>query len=142
MKQEWYCVNDFDDFVNSARRLVFKFFGSVEDLEQDETPLSSLADMSKEDLEELEDTLSFSESVLIVKNHAKQRINKKTKLIKYFINDKILAAIIDELNSRMVSNILNKLVNKGILDSAYDSEIDDFVFWVVEESDKEKPETD
>jgi hypothetical protein len=38
----------------------------------------------------------------------------------------------------MVSNILNSLVNKGVLDSAYDDEQNDFIFWVKEE--KQKPE--
>jgi hypothetical protein len=45
----------------------------------------------------------------------------------------------------MISNILNSLVNKGILDSAYDSDQNDFIFWVKEEDDtksNQKPETD
>jgi hypothetical protein len=32
----------------------------------------------------------------------------------------------------MVSNILAKLVNDGLIDSAFDSEKNDFIFWVVD----------
>jgi hypothetical protein len=48
----------------------------------------------------------------------------------------------------MISNILNSLVNKGVLDSAYDSDQNDFIFWVKEEEEEDdtksnqKPETD
>lgn len=43
----------------------------------------------------------------------------------------------------MVSNILNTLVNKGVLDSGYDSEKNDFIFWVKEDANnQETPETD
>ncbi|NBT08684.1 MAG: hypothetical protein EBS98_07780, partial [Chitinophagia bacterium] len=53
--------------------------------------------------------------------------------------------ILEELNSRLVSNILNSLVNKGLIESAYDSDTNDFVFWVKNDSkdkQQEKPETD
>ena len=40
----------------------------------------------------------------------------------------------------MISNILSGLVNKGLVDTAYDSQSNDFVFWV-KEDDTKKPET-
>jgi hypothetical protein len=42
----------------------------------------------------------------------------------------------------MVSNILAKLVGDGLLDSAFDSERNDFIFWIKEDDQKQKPETD
>jgi hypothetical protein len=42
----------------------------------------------------------------------------------------------------MVSNILNSLVNKGLVETAYDAEANDFIFWVSDENKKENPETD
>jgi hypothetical protein len=43
----------------------------------------------------------------------------------------------------MISNILSKLVSEGLLDSAFDTEKNDFIFWVKENNGKEeKPETD
>ena len=41
------------------------------------------------------------------------------------------------------SKILNGLVNKGLVETAYDSESNDFIFWVKDDNKKEeKPETD
>lgn len=139
--KEWYYINDFDDFVENARKLVFKFFGEASATEDEEAALGdSLSNMSKEELEELETTLTYAESALIVKQFAKKQVHKKSKQERYVINDKILNMIIEELNTRMISNILNNLVNKGVLESAYDTDINDFVFWVKE--DENNPETD
>lgn len=134
MNTEWYYINDLKDFVNSSRRLVFKFFGHI----SDQDPDSALLDIDKftqEEKEELEQSLSYEESLSIVKELAKKQKNKKTKIDRYCINDKILQEIIEALNSRLVSNILNNLTNKGVLESGYDAEINDFVFWV---KDQEK----
>ena len=53
------------------------------------------------------------------------------------MNDKMFLAIIESLNERMVSNLLNSLVNKGLVETAYDDEDDDFIFWVKEDNNKE-----
>jgi hypothetical protein len=134
MSKEWYYINDIDNFVNSARKLVFKFFGNEEDKLSEAIDLS-LDKLTKEETEELEETLSFNESLSIVKLYAKKQINKNKKTSRYCINDKILHQIIEALNSRLVSNILTKLTNQGVLESAYDSEINDFVFWIKEQSE-------
>jgi hypothetical protein len=136
--KEWYYIHDFDDFVENARKLVFKFFGQASEAEKQEEKMlgASLLKLSKEEIEELDTTLTHSESALIVKQIAKKQINKKNKKERYLINDKILNAIIEELNSRMISNILNNLVNRGVLESAYDADVNDFVFWLKEDENK------
>jgi hypothetical protein len=136
-KDQWFFINDFDEFVDHSRSLVFKFFGEVNNI-ADDSMTASLAKLSHEEIKEMDETLTHEESATIIKNHAKQQINRKTKQIRYCLTDKLLQSIIEDLNSRMVSNILNSLVNKGILDSAYDDEQNDFIFWVKEE--KQKPE--
>jgi len=142
--EQWFFINDFDDFVDHARSLVFKFFGVANEMADD--PLSSsLATLTKEELSEMDETLTHDESVIIIRNHAKKQINRKTKQTRYCLNDEILQSIIEDLNSRMVSNILNTLVNKGVLDSAFDTDQNDFIFWVKDEDDSKqnkKPETD
>jgi hypothetical protein len=51
--------------------------------------------------------------------------------------------MLESFNDRMVSNILNKLVNDGYLESAFDEKSNDFIFWVVDKNEnKESPETD
>jgi polyribonucleotide nucleotidyltransferase len=136
-KDQWFFINDFDEFVDHSRSLVFKFFGEVNNI-ADDSMTASLAKLSHEEIKEMDETLTHEESATIIKNHAKQQINRKTKQIRYCLTDKLLQSIIEDLNSRMVSNILNSLVNKGILDSAYDDQQNDFIFWVKEE--KQKPE--
>jgi hypothetical protein len=134
---QWFFISDFDNFVDHSRSLVFKFFGEVNNI-ADDSMTASLAKLSHEEIKEMDETLTHEESAIIIKNHAKQQINRKTKQIRYCLTDKLLQSIIEDLNSRMVSNILNSLVNKGVLDSAYDDEQNDFIFWVKEE--KQKPE--
>jgi hypothetical protein len=60
------------------------------------------------------------------------------------LSDQKFIEMMECFNSRMVSNILSGLVQKDILDSAYDEELNDFVFWVKDDENKEnqKPETD
>jgi regulator of PEP synthase PpsR (kinase-PPPase family) len=140
---QWFFINDFDDFVDHSRSLVFKCFGESNKA-ADDSLTASLASMSKEEISEMDETLTHDESAIIIKNYVKKQINKKTKKIRYCLTDKILQSIIEDLNSRMISNILNSLVNKGVLDSAYDNEQNDFIFWVTDDNTKsnEKPETD
>ena len=38
----------------------------------------------------------------------------------------------------MTANILNNLVSKGYVDTAFDEEENDFVFWVKEDSQKDE----
>jgi len=143
MSKSWYEINNIEDFVNSARKLVFRFFGEENtDVKPAHLLDSTLYNISNEELEEMEQALPYNESLLIVQEHTKQK-RKPNEMVKYYINDEILYTIIEALNSRMVSNILHHLVNKGILESGYDAEVGDFIFWLKEQNDKtEKPETD
>jgi hypothetical protein len=42
----------------------------------------------------------------------------------------------------MVSNMLNNLVNKGMIETGYDDETNDFIFWIKDENENQAPETD
>lgn len=144
MKNEkWFLISNFEEFVDHSRSLVFNLFGQVNEIVEDSLT-SCLSTMTKEEIEEMNITLSHEEASVIIKNHARKQINKKSQEIRYSITDKILGEIIEDLNGRMVSNILNTLVNKGVLDSGYDSEKNDFIFWVKEDADNKEqtPETD
>jgi hypothetical protein len=142
MKNDWHQIKNYSEFVEHTRLLVFKLFGE----ESDDNPISNIIDMSMplntKDKEEMDKMLSYEESSVIVNSFARHKINKKTKETAYFITQQILMDIVESLNSRLVSNILNKLVNDGILESAYDSEKQDFIFWMPEnhENKKDKPE--
>lgn len=136
--KDWFVINDITEFVNKARTIVYNKFGSWnEDSELD----NMLLDISETSLEELDTILPHSEALLIVKQSLKTQKNKKTKKTRYILDDEIFADIIHNLNTRMVSNLLTSLVNKGLVETSYDSEANDFVFWVKDDK-KEKPETD
>lgn len=142
MSKRWYLIKDFDSFVDHARSLVFKFFGTMNDEIND--PLSeTLSVLNDMEAEELDKVLSHDESALIIRNHTKISINPKTKVESFKITDEILYKVLEELNSRLVSNILAQLVNKNILETAFDNEKNDFVFWIKNEPDNnKKPKTD
>jgi hypothetical protein len=135
-----FIVKDLKGFIDSSRALVFNNFGK--DPKEDIDILDVSIDPKER--HEIDDILSFDESETICKELLKKQKNKKTKDIRYLINDLIFLKIIESLNDRMVSNILNGLVNKGLVETAYDDESNDFVFWIKDDNNNQqkKPETD
>ena len=136
---EWFIVKDIDELTNSARAIVFNHFGKKSNLETEETTNlvdDLLLEVDPKDQKELDETLSYSESLIIVKQHIKKQVHKKTDKIRYIMNDKMFLAIIESLNERMVGNLLNSLVNKGLVETAYDDEEDDFIFWIKDTPDE------
>lgn len=133
----WYVVSNIEDFVTTARKLVFNSFGKPEEEDED------LLLISPKDQKEFDEVLTQEESIIIAKNLLRKQTNKKTQEERYMVTDEIMVDIIDAMNSRMVSNILNSLVNKGVLESAYDTETNDFIFWIKdnEEHNDKKPES-
>ena len=134
----WFVINDIKGFADKARIIVYSNFGEWNKDSELEDIVDQIPD---EDMEELDKILSYNEAITIISDIARKQTNKKTHEKRYLINDDLFADIIKDLNTRMVSNILNNLVNKGLVETSYDSEADDFIFWVKEEHDQ-KPETD
>jgi len=133
--KEWYIIANLVEFINGTRYLVFNAFGSDTNTSKD---AMSLMELNPADQEELDSVLSYSESQTIVLEHIKKQTHKKTKEIRYLLSDSLYFKIIESLNDRMISNMLNNLVNKGIIESGYDSQSNDFVFWIKNDN---KPET-
>lgn len=147
MNKEWFVVKNLKEFVDSSRRLVFQNFGKDSPKENEiDNMLDDIANMSIEDESEMNTVLSYDESWTIVQPFLRKQFNKKTKENRYLISESLYLDIINALNDRMVSNILNSLVNKGLIETAYDTESNDFVFWCAKTLDKndnkEKPEAD
>lgn len=138
--KKWFAINNIQEFAEKARSIVYQNFGQW----NDESLIDEMIDqVSDEERDEMDKILSHNEAINIITSLARKQTNKTTKDIRYIINDKLFASIIEDLNSRMVSNILNNLVNKGLVESSYDSEVNDFVFWLKEnDQDQTKPETD
>jgi DNA-binding HxlR family transcriptional regulator len=138
MSEKWYVVPDLNNFTDKARAIVYNNFGMWQD--NDELDIL-IDDIKDQDQEEFNKVLSHQESLVIIKELIKKQKNKKTKKIRYTLNDTIFADIVYKLNDRMVSNIVNGLVQRGLVESAFDSDANDFVFWI-KENETEKPETD
>ena len=125
--EEWFIINNIDEFVDKTRTLVFNNFGKSDD----ETDIDSLLNNIKpENQEEFDRVLSHDESIIIMTNLAKKQKNKKNNKIRYLISDSIFYEIIQSFNDRMISNLLNTLVNKGLVETAFDDKTNDFIFWV------------
>lgn len=139
---QWFIINDLDEFTDKARAIVYNNFGSWDEHDSDMDIL--IDDVAEAEKEEFDKILTHQECLVIVKQLVKKQRSKKTNDIRYVLDEQLFAAIVEEMNDRMVSNILNGLVKKGLVESAFDSETNDFVFWVKddENSEKEKPETD
>jgi hypothetical protein len=140
MKKDKYIIDNLEKFAESARRLVFNGFGKAKIEDPDEfTDL--LNNISPEDMQEMNETLTQKESLIIIKEIAKEQINKKTKEIRYIIDEKIFSKIIEAIHERLVANILTSLASKGLIESAYDDKLNDFIFWC-KEDENVNPETD
>jgi hypothetical protein len=139
MKNNKYVITNLDEFTESSRRLVFKHFGEASsnvDISQDNNDF--LVSLSTSEEKELDSILPLSEAKNIVTSLTKAQTNKKAKDTQYIINYDIFIEILEALNARLVSNILMNLSKKGIIESAYDASIDDFVFWIKNENNTDQ----
>jgi len=124
---EWFVIKNIEEFTNKARAIVYNNFGNWENESDVDDIIDSVKPSEQSDFDKV---LSHQESLVIIKQIIKKQKNKTTSKIRYILNETLFAKIVEELNARMVSNILNELVKKGLVESAYDTESDDFVFWV------------
>jgi hypothetical protein len=139
--QDWFVINDLDEFTDKARNIVYNNFGLSDD--EDKSEIDSIIDTIEDnDKKELDKVLSHNESLAIIKASIKKEKNRRTKKIRYILNDIIFADIIYSLNDRMVSNIIGSLVKKGLVESAFDNEKNDFIFWVKEDDEIKKQTED
>lgn len=126
--KEWYIVRDLEGFTNYTRGLVFNSFGDINTDQENNYIVKS------EDQEEFNKILSYDESVVIVKNHLRKQKNRKNKKTRYLLSDDTFIVIFQSLNERMTSNLLNSLVNRGLIETAYDNDSNDFIFWIKEKN--------
>lgn len=126
-KQKWYEISDINEFIKSLRLIVLNEF--FEDKEKN--IFSELFEAKKE---ELERKLSLEETYSIIKPLATK--NKKPYGDDYLISHKTFTEMIDSLNRRIISNLLLELTLSGDIESAFDDEKNDFIFWIKEDQCK------
>jgi hypothetical protein len=135
---EWFVINDLNEFTDKTRIIVYNNFGKWES----NNPINDTMDLIEEsDTNDMNKVLSHEESLTIVKQVVKKQKHKKSDRVRYILNETLFAKIVQDLNARMVSNVLNELVKKDIIESGFDNESNDFVFWIKKDNN-ETPETD
>jgi hypothetical protein len=136
---DWYIISDFEEFIDTSRLLVFNSFGSKSEEDDNRT----YTELTVDEQTEIDKILSYNECEIIAKSIVRKQVNKKTNATRYIISDKTFTDMINSFNERMVSNLLQVLVNKGLIETAYDSESNDFLFYVPDHLKYyDKPETD
>jgi len=141
-ENEWFIIDDIEQFIESTRVLVYGAFGDENKKSTDELALF-LSDLKDKEVEELEQTISQAECLAIAKNYLKKQYHKVSKKERYIISTDKYMEMIESINARMVSNMLTHLASKGLIESAYDTEANDFIFWMKDAKDEnQKPETD
>ena len=126
----WMEVLNLDKLADFSRRIVYSNFDEDNDKYSDEEFLDIVGEMklNKENYEELEQLLPIKETTLILKSLCivKNRKKRTVYLIKEIDYDEFLV----QLSQRMISNIILGLVKKDLVETAWDDEKNDFVFWV------------
>jgi hypothetical protein len=125
-----YVITDIEEFLYQTRKIIFAGFG--QDTDEDNLNVK-IQELGENDLEDLDKTLTQEECLAILHTHTKPKKTKTGKL-KYIISDKMFNEIIEDINARLVSNLLQQLVSKGLVESTYDSEQNDFIFWLKEDN--------
>lgn len=131
MKNTKFEITDIDKFVECSRVLVFDCMGKDQTSSLNDMKYT-LLELSEEERNELNEVLSQEEAMSICKLFLRQYDDDK-----FIVSNKQYAKLIDSLNTRLVSNMLNNLVNRGLLETAFDHESNDFIFWVKENENKE-----
>lgn len=124
MESEWFVIKDLENFTKSLRLFVYNSFGEADG------PLDDLMEKAVVDPVEFETVLSQKEGLIIVKSIIKKQKLKNGSKIRYVTTEKLTENIIYALNERMISNLLMQLVKKDEVDVTFDTELNDWLFWV------------
>lgn len=141
-----YKIDNKERFLEASRVLTYNLFDTNDSIGINGVDFDRDS-LSKEEQEELDTILSFRETEIISQDFLKQSKNREGI---FLITEKKYLQFLETLNSRMVSNILSVMSSKGLLETAFSEEDNDFVFWVKDDPkdlDKDnekiqKPETD
>ena len=125
-----YTITNLEKFVESTRVLVFDAFGKTDNHDPGELTMN-LTELKPEEQVEIDSVLSQQEGLIIARDFIREKTRNKKTI--YIISEKKYMAMIESFNERLVSNMLKNLTQSGLLESAYDSELNDFIFWIKEQ---------
>jgi hypothetical protein len=127
MKEKWYEIDNMKEFVSSLRTLVLDSF--YENDSKDE--LLSFTDLLKEKKKDIEKKLTIQEAHNIIEPMLKKTTTSIGKQ-EYIISHKNFKKMLNNLQKRIISNMLLELTLEGKLESGFDESKKDFIFWLAE----------
>ena len=128
MGEGWLEVVNLEKLINFSRKLVYYNFDNKSEELNDKDFLDKISKIETQSEPEIEEVLPYNEIESIFEQYIKKKIHKKTKKRAWFIMEEDYDTVLKQMNERMVSNIVRNLVKKGLVESAFDSEQNDFVF--------------
>lgn len=144
-REGWMEIVNIDKLVDFSRRVIYYNFDEANDDLDDDDFMKKIEKIESKDSTEMDKVLPRDEVKAIFSDLVVKKRNKNTKKVALFIKEEDYEEVLAQLNQRMVSNIVKGLVSRGLVESAFDSEKNDFVFWVRKDYDNresENPETD
>jgi len=144
-REGWMEIVNIDKLVDFSRRVIYYNFDEANDDLDDDDFMKKIEKIESKDSTEMDKVLPRDEVKAIFSDLVVKKRNKNTKKVALFIKEEDYEEVLAQLNQRMVSNIVKGLVSRGLVESAFDSEKNDFVFWVRTDYDdrkRENPETD
>ena len=139
MSNGWLEVVNLEKLVKFSRKVIYYNFDESNSKLNDESFMEKIENISNEkDDAEMERVLPYKEIEAIFGEFLQRRNSKETKKKAWFLKEKDYNIILEQLSERMVSNIVRGLVKKGLVESAFDDEKNEFVFWVKGNDNKRK----
>ena len=132
----WMEIINLDKLADFSRRIIYHNFDESNDQYSDKEFLEIVTQMklNAENYQELEELLPIKETTNILKSLCILKNRKKRTV--YLIKEDDYDEFLVQLGQRMISNIILGLVKKGLVESAFDDEKNDFVFWVKKQDDE------
>lgn len=139
-RDDWLEIVSIKKIIDFSRKLVYYNFDETTEGMDDATFLEKIDNIGQDTEPEMDLLLPYDEC----KNIFKPMIF--TEENRMYVKDDDYDDFLVQLNQRMVSNIVHGLVKRGVLNTAFDDEKNDFIFWVKKEyeldEEDESPETD
>lgn len=133
MDDGWLEIVDLTKLINFSRKVIYSNMGEeYADLSNMDF-LSAVENMQESNIKELDSILPIVEAKAIFEPYIKKERNKKTFETRLSIKESDYDEVLQQLSQRMISNIVRNLVKKGLVESAFDEEKNDFVFWLKKE---------
>ena len=133
-KNDWLEVSNTKKLINFSRKLVYYNFDEATADMDDVTFLEKIDNIENDYDSEMDILLPFDECEIIFTSFTFTEDNL------LYVTDNDYDTFLMQLNRRMISNIVQGLVKKGVLHTAFDNEKNDFIFWVKTEEEMEADE--